>query len=190
MGRSRRRKCKHCRELFIPDHRNKAKQKYCSRPECRKASKVASQRKWQRKEENKTYFCGPENVRRVQEWRKNNPQYWKKRRITQEPLQDHFVGNSEEKQEHKRNLVNEPLQDLLTHYPTVLVGLLAHLTGSLLQDDIVHTGLRLQQLGRDILTEPSTNEGGHYDSKQATDTPAHGPPGSGAIQLDRSPSGP
>lgn len=189
MARTRRRKCRHCKELFTPDHRNRKKQEYCSKVECRKASKVASQKKWQQKEENKNYFRGPENVRRVQEWRKDNPGYWRKRPIKQEPLQDHLFENIKEKQKDRAKLTNEPLQDLLSRYPPVLVGLLAHLSGTLLQDDIVDTTLRLQQLGRDILTEPSTNEGGRHDSKQTASTYTHGPPDTGAVQLDRPPAG-
>jgi hypothetical protein len=127
MRRSRRCNCRNCHELFTPDHRNRKKQNYCSKPECRKASKAASQRLWQLKEENKSYFRGPENVRRVQEWRMNNPGYWKKQSRKQKPLQDLFFGNNKEKQEDKANLTNRPLQDLLSSYPTVFVGLLAHL---------------------------------------------------------------
>lgn len=189
MASSRRRKCINCRELFIPDYRNRSKQRYCSRPECRKASKVAAQKKWLQKEENKNYFRSPENVRRVQEWRKNNPGYRHNRKSSRETLQNHSSRNSKGKQEGSTKLTKEALQDLLTHYPTVLVGLLAHLSGSLLQDDIVHTGLRLQQLGRDILTKPSTTEGGRHDSQQATYRSTHNPPGSGTVQLDRSPVG-
>lgn len=166
MARARRRKCKHCRKLFTPDHRNRKKQGYCSQPDCRKASKVASQKKWQNKVENKNYHCGPDNVRRVQQWRKKNPGYWEKSKIKPEPLQDHLPVNSKEKHGDMPKLTKTPLQDLLTNYPTVIVGLLAHLSGSPLQDDIVETGLRLQQLGRDILTEPLTKDGGHYDSRQ------------------------
>ena len=163
MGRPRRRKCRHCRELFIPDHRNRNKQRYCASPECRQASKAAGQRKWLQKLENKNYFRGPENVRRVQEWRKDNPGYWKKRQTKQKPLQDHLFGNNKEKQNDKPKLTKEPLQDHLTRYPTVLVGLLAHLSGSLLQDDIARTSLRLQQLGNDILTtEPSPDENAYW----------------------------
>lgn len=190
MRRTRRLKCRHCRELFTPDHRNKHKQKHCSRPMCRKASKAASQKKWLAKEENKTYFSGSDNVYRVQQWRSRNPGYWKKRQLEREPLQDHLTENDKEKQEDRCKLAKEPSQDLLSRYPAVLVGLLAHLSGSLLQDDIAQTTLRLQQLGNDILTESSTNEGGHHDSKQAAHSPAHASPGSGAVQLDRSAVGP
>ena len=173
MARARRRKCKHCRELFIPDHRNRNKQRYCSRQDCRKASKTASQKKWQTKADNKNYHCGPENVRRVQQWRKRNPGYWKKMKIKQQALQDHLSENSAEKHKDRSKLTKTPLQDLLTHYPAVIVGLLAHLSGSPLQDDIAETGLRLQQLGRDILDEPLTNDGGHYDSRQTTHISTH-----------------
>lgn len=42
----RKRKCKHCHSLFLPDPRNVKRQQYCSKPECRKASKAQSQRNW------------------------------------------------------------------------------------------------------------------------------------------------
>jgi hypothetical protein len=44
MKKNRRRKCRHCRELFRPDPRNHRHQRYCSKPACRRASKAASQR--------------------------------------------------------------------------------------------------------------------------------------------------
>lgn len=119
MGRTRRLKCRHCRELFTPNHRNKHKHKHCSRPVCRKASKAASQKKWLAKEENKTYFSGPDNVYRVQQWRSRNPGYWKKRQLEREPLQDHLTGNNKEKQKDRCKLAKEPLQDLLSRYPAV-----------------------------------------------------------------------
>ncbi len=184
MRLSRRRKCRHCQELFRPDPRNQAKQKYCSKSDCRKASKTASQRKWQAKPENKTYFHGPENVQRVQEWRKRNPGYWRKSAIRQEPLQDHSTGITTEKQGDNARLIENVLQDLFSGQPAVFVGLLAHLSGSSLQDDIVHTGRRLQQLGQDILTEPLTCKGGHHDSKQKPHPSTHDPPGTRPVQLD------
>jgi hypothetical protein len=190
MTRSRRRKCKNCRDLFFPDHRNRNKQQYCSRPECRKASKAAAQKKWLQKAENKNYFRCSENVRRVQEWRKTNPGYRQRRKLRRKRLQDHLSGNNLRKQRDRPMLTTAVLQDLLTQYPAVLVGLLAHLSGSLLQDDIARTTLRLQQLGRDILTEPSTDKGGHHASRQTSHTSTHDPPGTGTVQLDRSPSGP
>ena len=62
----KRKKCRHCKSLFIADPRNRNRQKYCRLPECRKASKAASQRKWLAKPENRDYFKGPYQVQRVQ----------------------------------------------------------------------------------------------------------------------------
>jgi hypothetical protein len=70
MSGIRKRKCRHCGKYFIPDCRNVKRQKYCGRPECLKASKRESQRRWLGKPENRDYFRSPENVKRVREWRK------------------------------------------------------------------------------------------------------------------------
>jgi len=37
-----------------------------------------SQKYWHAKPENRNYWRGVENVRRVQEWRQAHPQYWKR----------------------------------------------------------------------------------------------------------------
>jgi hypothetical protein len=47
--------------------------------------------------------------------------------------------------------VRAALQDVLTAQPAVLIGLIAHLVGTPLQDDIVRTTGRLLRLGQDIL---------------------------------------
>ncbi len=83
-------KCCHCRRLFVLDHRNRTRQNYCNREPCRKASKTASQKKWLSKTENKGYFRGSDNVKRVQEWRKNNPGYWKRTKCST-ALQDSLM---------------------------------------------------------------------------------------------------
>lgn len=63
MGLTKRVKCRHCKRFFKPDHRNGNRQKYCKAPECRKASKAASQQKWLQKPENENYFTGPINTK-------------------------------------------------------------------------------------------------------------------------------
>jgi hypothetical protein len=45
----------------------------------------------------------------------------------------------------------DALQETFFLHPTVLVGLIAHLSGLALQEDIAGVARRLQQLGRDIL---------------------------------------
>jgi hypothetical protein len=49
------------------------------------------------------------------------------------------------------NFVRSPLQDVISAQPAVLIGLIAHLVGTPLQDDIVRTTDRLLRLGQDIL---------------------------------------
>ena len=80
MTRCRRRKCRHCGQLYEPDPRNRYHQRYCSQPACRQASKAASQRRWRASPKGRDYFRGSANVLRVQAWRKAHPGYWRKRR--------------------------------------------------------------------------------------------------------------
>ena len=178
MQKPQRRKCRHCQELFKLDPRNAAKQKYCSKPECRRASKTASQKKWLAKPENHNYFRGPDNVRRVQEWRKGKPGYWRNSMPDATPLQDNSISKTMEQRGDTKELTALALQDLLSAYQPVLLGFLAHFTGFTLQDDIVNFGRRLQQLGQDILTEPSTCRGGRHDNQQTSHPARHGSPGS------------
>ncbi len=166
MGSIKRKKCRSCKCLFVPDHRNRNRQKYCCKPECRKASKAKSQKKWFAKQENRFYFSGPLNVKRVQEWRKQNPGYWKhsKKLIPlQEPLKNQPVDNINEKSQN----ANKALQDSLINQSPVIIGLISNFIGSALQDDIAETLLRMQQSGQDILYSQPTKRGGMYDCKIA-----------------------
>jgi len=130
MTQRRRRKCRHCNELFRPDPRNVRHQKYCSNAPCRKASKAASQRRWLNKEENKNYFRGPENVLRVQTWRQTHPQYWRRKRsLSESALQEDSLTQPIESNEKSDVLKPSTLQDLLANQEAVLIGLIAHLGG-------------------------------------------------------------
>ena len=51
----------------------------------------------------------------------------------------------------KQPASRSPLQEVLTAQPAVLIGLIAHMVGTPLQDDIVRTTDRLLRLGQDIL---------------------------------------
>jgi hypothetical protein len=190
--RTRKHKCPCCGVFFNPDHRNRRRQRYCSKPECRKAAKAASQKRWLSKPDNRDYFRGPLNVHRVQEWRKAHPGYYREKT---EALQDRLSGKAAE-----NPMVNTAfaqiqtpfacaLQDVLVSQPTVLIGLISHLTGSALQDDIASTARRLQKLGSDILNGPIQNTGGIYDQKASHLSPAH-TPDTQPVQLGGPPSGP
>jgi hypothetical protein len=159
-------------------------------PACRKASKVASHKKWLTKPENRNYFSGPDNTERVRQWRRDHPGYWRKQPDKPQPLQDSLSGKAPEDQMDITHLPGSALQDLLSVQPTVFIGLLAQLLGSPLQDDIVTMGRRLQQLGQDILSQSSCPKGGHHDSQQGSHLSPLGPPGPGTVQLGRPPPGP
>jgi hypothetical protein len=186
----RKKKCRHCKRLFIPDHRNSDRQRYCSKEECRKASKTASQKKWWNKPENRDYFRGPLQVERVREWRKKHPGYsLKKRPDKRAALQDALTRQPVENKEDKHQIASGALQDLLRRQEAVIAGLISNITGSVLQDDIVETLLRMEQSGHDILYgQPIKKEGGRDDCKTSDFTEA-GPEGSPRVWLDRSPSG-
>ena len=185
MKRRRKRKCLHCQALFYPDPRNVRHQKYCSETACRKASKAASQRRWLNKDANKNYFRGPENVQRVQAWRQEHPGYWRSSAgLKDSPLQDDSLTQCVESNEESGVLVNPVLQDLLSQQSLVLIGLIAHLSASPLQDDIAEMGRRLLGLGCDILNSP-----GGQDVHQTTTLSGTGPPDTQAVQLDRSAPG-
>lgn len=127
----RRRRCPCCRELFVPDPRNLERQKFCPAAACRKASKLASQLLWRAKPENKDHWRGPAEVKRVQEWRKEHPKYWKP------------AGT-------KRG--RGTLQDDCIPTEPLLIGLIAEVAGSTLQDDIGAACRYLVAKGREILS--------------------------------------
>ncbi len=161
MGLTTRKKCKHCRKLFIPDARNAKRQCCCGQPACRKASKAASQQRWLQKPDNKDYFRGPDNCRRVRQWRQAHPGYWKRGKKGSDALQDPIIEKPPEI--HTKTIENgDPaLQDLLILQPDVIIGLIANITGFALQDDIAFCVRRLQQLGRDILNPQKGADDGY-----------------------------
>jgi hypothetical protein len=156
MAGAGRRKCKRCHKLFLPDPRNRHHQRYCAAPRCRAASKAASQARWLAAPENRDYFRGPVNVARVRAWRARNPGYWRKRRVA---LQDRLLEQPVDSTNKKANFVSPPLQEILLAQPAVLIGLIAHITGTPQQEEIVRTTDRLLRLGQDILATSAARDG-------------------------------
>jgi hypothetical protein len=153
MEGGRRSKCPCCQELFRPDPRNIRHQRYCAKPACRSASHRASQQRWLSKPDNHHYFRGPEHVARVQAWRQTHPGYWRRSRAqSSAALQDDCLAQPIETAHQPGSFAQRALQEVLADQPTVLIGLIAHLTDSPLQDDIASTSRRLLQLGQDILS--------------------------------------
>jgi len=157
MAKSGQRKCLNCGDIFDPDWRNAARQHYCSKPECRRASKAAAQAAWLAKPQNNDYFSDPTHVKRVQAWRASHPGYGRGRRKASPALQDALPLQAIDSIEETANrgeipevLAPPALQDSLTTLKPMLTGLIAHVFGFALQDDIDQIKVRLVQLGTDI----------------------------------------
>ena len=153
-------KCLCCGDLFKADVRNRGRQKYCPKQACRAAGKAARQRRWLAKPENENYFREPDNAARVREWQHAHPGHW------------HGIGGGPDFKgapyvgvrdrivipvEAGVRCLMHPHQDALRLQGTVLIGLIAHLSDSTLQDDIAQTSRRLLQLGQDILSRKGSD---------------------------------
>jgi hypothetical protein len=148
-------KCLHCKEIHRADYRNRGRQQYCAKPECRRASKAHSQGQWLSKPENQDHFRGPENSERVRQWRQAHPGYWRKKRsVVEEPLQETCSTQSTQNQEVVSSSllpVPDALQDICSVQPALLVGLISAVTGYTLQEDIAASTRSLLTRGEDIL---------------------------------------
>lgn len=145
-------KCQHCGELFQVHARNRGRQRYCGKAPCRKARKADSQRRWLRHPQNADYFRGPDNAERVRAWQAEHPDYWKqRRRKARVVLQDRSNAQPALGQRSTNQDEATVLQDVLAAQSPVVVGLIAHLTGSVLQDDIAQMMRRLHSRGRAVL---------------------------------------
>lgn len=145
----RRIKCRNCRELFKPDARNHGRQKHCGKASCRAASKAHSQRRWLARAENENYFRDEQNAARVRRWQRAHPGYWRNtRRYKGSTLQDPCLVQPIDRY---KDIAHLALQETLRQQGPVLLGLIATLTDSALQEDMVAASRRLLQLGQDIL---------------------------------------
>ena len=137
-------KCPHCGCNFTPDPRVCWRQRYCSKPACVKASRSAAQAKWLKKVENRDHFSGLSELVRIQQWRAAHPGYWRRRvRLGHYQISGALA-----------EVVREfALQDMIDAHFSLVVGLLSHLTGSALQDEIVSEIRRLNVLGHAVLLQ-------------------------------------
>jgi hypothetical protein len=126
-------------------------------------------------------------VQRVQQWRQANAGYWRRSGAKVEnALQDELSVQPIDLQNNSGTFGKDALQDLMLSQPFVLIGLLANLTGSTLQDEISAFAHRLHTLGVDIVN--SITDGESYDSAtfaQPTAAPSPSPP----VQLGGSAAG-
>lgn len=139
--------------MFIPEYRSAGRQRYCGRPECRKASRRESQRKWVQKAGNSAYHAGEAPADRVKAWRAAHPGYWRRR------------SNAVEKTVRTRTelssllapfALQDPcraLQDSWNPHVTALIGLIAWVRGTALQNVIADDLHDIMFAGRAILND-------------------------------------
>ena len=151
--KTKRRKCRGCTDFFFPDYRNEHHQHYCGKPACRQASKLASQRRWLRKPANRDYFRGPDNAKRVGQWREAHPGYWRPKT----PRSNSIRAIQPQKVNPVQSSCNVPgsslgtLQDFCLAKDPGFIGLLSMITGRTLQEDIAPIARRVVEQGQNIL---------------------------------------
>jgi len=152
--------CLHCNRLFVPDCRHRTNQKYCMKPKCRQARQAVNLERWRDDPVNKDFWRGSWNGDRVRAWRAANPGYWKRQRPGAEaPLQ--IASNptegtvpSMDKAESTGDCVTNRIPALLLEQSPVVVGLIAQMTGSTLQNAILEVTARLFEQGRAVIGSP------------------------------------
>lgn len=165
--------CLHCREKHVCDPRNRGRQCYCGKPECRRASRAASQRRWVGKPENENYFRGPENIERVRQWRKEHPGYWRRKKSwKQDALQDLCPRQDAGSKEVVNPRAPDALQDLYSSQPALLVGIISMMTGHGLQEDIAASARSFLTRGEDILRMVRRGPQNPRDENQTRPVPA------------------
>jgi hypothetical protein len=112
--------------------------------------------------ENRDYFRGPENVQRVQAWRAAHPGYGRGRRRKRAALQEMMNVQVPPAQEPAVQDDAVALQETWRAQPPLLVGLIAHLTGTALQEEMAPVMRRLITRGQALL-EPKLKK--YHDRK-------------------------
>ncbi len=136
---------------FIPEPRAAGRQKFCHRPACREISHATSQERWLKNKKGLAYHTGPVAVSRMQDWRKEHPQYWRrgtsavasvKRGVRDLPaVLGEFFGKDS----------CDALQDSWPPQVVAFVGLIAWLRGDALQDTIAADIDEIMVAGNDLL---------------------------------------
>lgn len=142
---------------FIPEPRAAGRQKYCRRSACREISHVTSQDRWLRNKKGRAYHTGPVAVSRMQDWRKEHPQYWRRGnaaaaamngspRDLRAVLVDYFSKDS-----------CAALQDSWPPQVVAFVGVIAWLRGDALQDTIAADVNEIMLAGNDLLRDATAS---------------------------------
>lgn len=109
-----------------------------------KVSRSAAQTRWLKKTENRDHFSGLPDLVRIQQWRAAHPGYWRRRvRVGSYNIQGNLAA-----------VVRElALQDVIDAQFSLVIGLVSHLAGTALQDEIATEIRRLTLLGHGVLLQ-------------------------------------
>ena len=144
----RRKKCRNCGRLFIPNRFNHHHQTYCSNPECRRVGKRASDRKYRKKQSVKLDFRLKES-HRVQVYQKKNPTYWKNRKKDSKKSSEKELLHDFAQVEKLQNDI-AVLRDIAIWQGTAFKGLVSYITDEVLRDDIGVSCNRLYDRGKEV----------------------------------------
>ena len=109
------------------------------------------------KSKNRDHFSGPENVIRVQQWREQNPGYWKRKKpkkttpLIEGALQETLSANTITAKGFLSDLMQNALQDSLSSKNLVIVGFDTQLNKTALQDIIDFIDLGAVKSVSDVL---------------------------------------
>jgi hypothetical protein len=96
MNRKRKRKCRFCPTLFVPDPRLESRQQTCDNPTCRKALKTENNASWRKA--NPDYFRN--DYLRVKQWLADHPGYLRHYRL----IHPEYVENNRKAQRRRDRL--------------------------------------------------------------------------------------
>ena len=115
------------------------------------------QQKWLIQPKNRDYFSDPANVIRVQQWREQNPGYWKRKKskkvtsLIKGALQETLSTNTITGKGFSSDLIQNALQDSLSAKTLVVIGFDTQLSKTALQDIIDITDQGVVKLVPDVL---------------------------------------
>jgi hypothetical protein len=124
-------------------------------------------------------------VERVRQWRAKNPGYWKRSAKTPGTLQELVPAQVLPTEVVAEKTSSPPLQDFVASQDPLLLGLIAHLIDSPLQENVEHATVQLLEKGRNFLDMRSGMKVKEmtYADKKTSVVRGTAPEGSAAVQL-------
>lgn len=141
-------KCRNCGRYFRPGKFKPCTQHYCSDPECRQASMIASKTKYRKKQSLKLEYRIKESER-VQEHHSKHPGYWKKRKKdAKKVLKGSLLRDTAQVEKLQQGY--DVLRDTAIRQDIILKGLTSFITGEVLQDVIAIMCNRFYDRGMEV----------------------------------------